>query len=254
MDGLGVLWLFGPPRDAVLHFGVRAHAKVVDEFLQRLDPVMRDLAANLQTREYGVDYYTTRPPSGNCDFRCVGGWYGPLRVRYFFAGSVTTCSSPPAATSWSNSWRQNRRLPPGSRATPPSRLTPWSVCVAKMPGSLPRPTGSPGRSGTARHACGTSARWPRCCVRRLEGPLPRTRFACAADGLHAAHLFCPDGGRYQLAPDGKQITCTCHGSAAAPARSRAARRRPAGSQGLKASARSCRSWTTVCGRSLTIRK
>ena len=109
-------------------------AQVVDEFLEHLDPVMRDLAANLQTREYGVDYYTTRPASGSCEFRCVGGWYGPLRVRYLVAGSVTGYTSPPAATFWNNSWRRNRRLPPGNRATPPSGSRPGPPAWRKCPG------------------------------------------------------------------------------------------------------------------------
>jgi hypothetical protein len=37
-----------------------------------------------------------------------------------------------------------------------------------------------------------------------------------ADKLHSVHFFCPDGGRYVVSADGKQATCTVHGSAAAP--------------------------------------
>jgi hypothetical protein len=37
-----------------------------------------------------------------------------------------------------------------------------------------------------------------------------------ADKLHAVHFFCPDGGKYELSADGKQVTCSLHGSAAAP--------------------------------------
>jgi hypothetical protein len=34
--------------------------------------------------------------------------------------------------------------------------------------------------------------------------------------LHAAHFFCPDGGKYEISADGKQVTCSTHGSALAP--------------------------------------
>jgi hypothetical protein len=37
-----------------------------------------------------------------------------------------------------------------------------------------------------------------------------------ADRLHTTHFFCPDGGEYVLADDGKSMTCTIHGTAAAP--------------------------------------
>jgi hypothetical protein len=37
-----------------------------------------------------------------------------------------------------------------------------------------------------------------------------------ADQLHTTHFFCPDGGQYQLASDGKSMMCTIHGSAASP--------------------------------------
>jgi hypothetical protein len=37
-----------------------------------------------------------------------------------------------------------------------------------------------------------------------------------ADKLHAVHFFCPDGGLYTVAPDGKSVSCSVHGSALAP--------------------------------------
>jgi hypothetical protein len=30
------------------------------------------------------------------------------------------------------------------------------------------------------------------------------------------HYFCPDGGHYELAPNGKAVVCTLHGSAHSP--------------------------------------
>ena len=37
-----------------------------------------------------------------------------------------------------------------------------------------------------------------------------------ADRLHTTHFFCPDGGQYRLAPDGKSMMCSIHGSTASP--------------------------------------
>ena len=44
-----------------------------------------------------------------------------------------------------------------------------------------------------------------------------------ADALHAVHFFCPDGGKYEVSADGKQVTCSVHGTAGHAA----AARRPA---------------------------
>jgi hypothetical protein len=37
-----------------------------------------------------------------------------------------------------------------------------------------------------------------------------------ADKLHAVHFFCPDGGKYLVSADGKEVTCSVHGSLAKP--------------------------------------
>ncbi|HKQ51531.1 MAG TPA: hypothetical protein VJT74_04125 [Pyrinomonadaceae bacterium] len=37
-----------------------------------------------------------------------------------------------------------------------------------------------------------------------------------AERLHAVHFYCPDGGLYTVAPDGKSVSCSVHGTALAP--------------------------------------
>ena len=37
-----------------------------------------------------------------------------------------------------------------------------------------------------------------------------------ADALHGVHFYCPDGGRYELSPDGRQVVCPLHGDASTP--------------------------------------
>src|SRR5262249_13195354 len=62
------------------------------------------------------------------------------------------------------------------------------------------PLSSAGRALTARRAEDDMNR----ALRRL------------ADRLHTVHFFCPEGGQYELSPDGKTVTCSVHGSALAP--------------------------------------
>src|SRR5258708_9324388 len=38
----------------------------------------------------------------------------------------------------------------------------------------------------------------------------------AADKMHTVHFFCPEGGYYVVAPDGKTVLCSAHGSALNP--------------------------------------
>jgi hypothetical protein len=48
-------------------------------------------------------------------------------------------------------------------------------------------------------------------IRELSGQI-----RLQADRLYTTHFFCPDGGEYLLTGDGKSMTCSIHGSAAAP--------------------------------------
>jgi hypothetical protein len=40
--------------------------------------------------------------------------------------------------------------------------------------------------------------------------------ADGADAVHAVHFFCPDGGKYELSPDGRHVICSKHGTALSP--------------------------------------
>ena len=49
-----------------------------------------------------------------------------------------------------------------------------------------------------------------------DGPIDPRLLHREADQLHAVHFFCPDGGRYEVSPDGRQVICSFHGTAAEP--------------------------------------
>jgi hypothetical protein len=51
-------------------------------------------------------------------------------------------------------------------------------------------------------------------VQKIDRAAELSRQVCqTADQLHTVHFFCPEGGTYLLAPDGKSMICTVHGSA-----------------------------------------
>ena len=37
-----------------------------------------------------------------------------------------------------------------------------------------------------------------------------------AERLYSTHFYCPDGGKYEVSADGKEVTCSVHGSAHSP--------------------------------------
>ena len=37
-----------------------------------------------------------------------------------------------------------------------------------------------------------------------------------AEKLYGVQFYCPDGGKYEVSPDGKQVSCTTHGCAELP--------------------------------------
>ena len=69
----------------------------------------------------------------------------------------------------------------------------------------------------SRHAClknlGPLSSVARAATASNQSGVGATRIA---DGLHGVHFFCPDGGRYELQPDGQSVICSVHGSVMSP--------------------------------------
>ena len=49
-----------------------------------------------------------------------------------------------------------------------------------------------------------------------KGPAKPADVAREADRLYGAHSFCPDGGKYEVSPDGRTVRCSLHGTATEP--------------------------------------
>jgi hypothetical protein len=71
----------------------------------------------------------------------------------------------------------------------------------------------------ARHACldnlGPLSDAARALAARSGTTQPADPLA-RAEMMLGARLYCPDGGKYELSPDGKHVTCSVHGSALNP--------------------------------------
>jgi hypothetical protein len=206
-------------------------AKVVDHFLEGLDPLFAALARQRERRDrfgFAQDFYFLKNDR-SVVVRGNSVGFGPVKFRFFSArigngfyvasklfiledlaaleaakkkdpakvdrGPVAHAMVRVRAENWDKvlpdyrlGWAENNR----------------QACLDNL-----GPLSSIGRSFTAsglgkRDAADRSAAELGTEVHRL------------ADRLHAVHFFCPEGGRYELSPDGKAITCSLHGSALAP--------------------------------------
>jgi hypothetical protein len=57
-----------------------------------------------------------------------------------------------------------------------------------------------------------------------------------AHRIYGVHFYCPEGGRYEVAKDGKSVSCSVHGTALAPTQ-------PAAEPGARAPHRHLREFT-----------
>jgi hypothetical protein len=194
-------------------------AKVVDEFLASADAA---LAANArQPPERGWislarDFYAL-PQAGGTAARCHVLRFGPLTWRFFWQriGNGLYVASKPFILDDLVKMKDAAR-PPEADTTAHAmiRVRPehWEQVLADYRLSW---------AESNRHAC-------------LENlaPLSGVARALAATGvggavdeagrLYGVHYYCPDGGEYRVAADGKTVECSIHGSAREPRQVRAA--------------------------------
>jgi hypothetical protein len=212
-------------------------AALVDEFVEALDAVAAALARGPNRILDGIfqtDFYRVVHPSGVV-IRGNGLQLGPVKWRFFTArvGKAFYVATKQyiiedliAAEA-----ARNGKQDPGPVAHAMIRVRPenWNKTLADY------------RLGWAendRQACLCNL-GPLSQVGRAFGTaaargeysealaVRRGREVCRlADGLHATHFFCPDGGDYLLDRDGRAVTCSVHGWAQQP-RQYATQRGPA---------------------------
>jgi hypothetical protein len=195
-------------------------AKTVDAFLDYLDTALARMARQARERDFfGVDfdYYKLPADKGT---RAYAIRFGPLKWRFFFAriDNGLYIASKPYILDDLRAAAVDRAKGgdggPVGHGMVRIRARSWQRVLAEY------------RLGWAennREACLNNLGPLSSVGRALVAAAPdapaevRDReLRRLADRLHAVHFFCPEGGNYQLKPDGKAVTCSVHGSALDP--------------------------------------
>jgi hypothetical protein len=199
-------------------------AKIVDDFLTRLDVFLAVLARQRDNPGFfGVqqEFYNF-PLDRKKALRAYGLRFGPVKWRFFWGriGNGLYLASKPFILEDFQALEAARVKEPGvvkavdhgPQAHAMIRLRPqnWNQVLADY------------RLGWAennRDAClqnlGPLSSIARSLTSTGQPPLAAElhRFA---DQFYGVHFFCPEGGRYIPSPEGKAVTCSVHDSALAP--------------------------------------
>ncbi|HYE16213.1 MAG TPA: hypothetical protein VD968_17375 [Pyrinomonadaceae bacterium] len=240
------VYLSAPARDAA----------VVDRMLERLDAHLAISARRSQRRgrlDFEQDFFKYRL-SGGQTARAFGFRFGPAKLRFFWArvgrglyvaskpfiledlAALEAEAPPQGETAQVRAGDED----PAAHAEALVRAYNWQHVLNDYRLSW---------AENEREACinnlGPLADAARALTSRA--PAPSAGEAAAptgealdravlelADRLHAVRHFCPDGGQYRVAPDGRSVSCTVHGTAAEPRQPTAPSDRSAAGQTMRA--------------------
>jgi len=199
--------------------------QLVDKFLNKLDATLAGLARHPQRGGWlnlDHDFYKVPLEGSDARVRCYSVRFGPVKWRLFFAriGDGLYVASKrfilddlaAAQKERSQAAARGEKIDRGPSAHAMVRVRPehWNKVL---------PTFRLGWAESSRQSCldnlGSLSNVARAVTASGKQATPEVIHR-QADLLHGVHFFCPDGGRYELGPDGKQITCSVHGSALAP--------------------------------------
>ena len=200
-------------------------AELVDRTLERLDVYLAEIARSRDERgwlDLEMDFYRSPLSGTSPPVRCYSIAFGPVKWRVFFArvgGGLYLASKrfiledlERLEQSRAKAKASGRQADEGPVAHAMIRIRPehWKEIL---------PAFRLGWAEASREACLNNL-GPLSSVARLalsaEGGVKAEEILRRADAAHAVHFFCPDGGRYELAPGGREIVCTAHGSASMP--------------------------------------
>jgi hypothetical protein len=192
-------------------------AQIVDKFLDELDTTLAAVAR--QPRgvgwfDFAFDFYRVPLKGTDERIRCYAVEFGPVKWRLFFAridrglylASQRFILEDLAAAA-------EKKADGGPTAHAMVRVRPehWKEVL---------PAFQLGWAESSREAClnnlGPLSSVARAVSASGGGHAEPGQVCRQADELYAVHFFCLDGGQYVLSPDGRQVTCSVHGSAAAP--------------------------------------
>ncbi len=193
--------------------------KIVDEFIDELDTTLAELA-RMETGAGGFfnldfDFYRVPLEEKDNRIRCYSLGLGPVKWRVFFAriGDGLYIASKRFILEDLEAAAKEKKTDDGPTAHGIVRVRPdhWDKVL---------PAFQLGWAETSRVAClnniGPMSSVARAVRASAGGSITASDVHRETDKLHAVHFFCPDGGRYEVSPDGKQITCSVHGTALTP--------------------------------------
>ncbi|MCX7426936.1 MAG: tetratricopeptide repeat protein [Planctomycetia bacterium] len=195
--------------------------KIVDKFLDELDETLAVLARRKERGgwiELDYDFYRVNSTEKGAEkgrrTRCYSVRFGPVRWRLFFEriggglyiasqreilDDLAAAAKTPPADQGPTAHAMIRVRPEHWKDVMPSFRLGWAegsreACLNNL--------GSLGPVARALAASGAAVK-----------PADVDR---AAGRLYGAYSFCPDGGKYEISPDGREVHCSLHGTAMAP--------------------------------------
>jgi hypothetical protein len=219
-----------------------ADAKIVDDFLDQLDPLV---AREARQRERGGffeihgDFCKTATPRG-LPARSLSIHIGPITWRMFWArvgNGLYLSNKLFVFDDLAEAATQSAANPDkGPAAHAMIRLRPqnWNLVL---------PDYRLGWAENDREACLSNIGPLSSMARSLASTMAEAgdpKFVKAlhelAHRIYGVHFYCPEGGRYEVAKDGKSVPCSVHGTALAPTQ-------PAAEPGARAPHRHLREFT-----------
>jgi hypothetical protein len=202
--------------------------QVVDDFLAGLDGALARLARQRPSGGWWPeenDFYRFGPQKA---FRAYSLRFGPVKLRFFWAriGNGLYLASKPFILDDLHALEVERAkgnkvkpaLPdPAGHAVVKVRAANWNRVLPDYRLSWAEnnrraclnnlgPLASVGRAVVASSQAGAKRTLPELSLLTRQ----------TADQLYGVHFFCPEGGRYELTPDGRTCRCSVHGWAADP--------------------------------------
>ncbi len=197
-------------------------AKIVDEFIEQLDTIFAEIARRNQDAwwfDFDFDFYRVPLADKDPRVRCFCVEIGPIKWRLFFAriGDGLYIASKRFIL---EDLAAIEKKPADGGPVDGGPVAHGMVRIRADHWKTVLPAFQLGWAESSRVAClnnlGPLSSIARALHASGEKTIGSQQLNEATDRLHAVHFFCPDGGRYVVSPDGKEVSCTTHGTAAAP--------------------------------------
>jgi hypothetical protein len=207
--------------------------QIVDRFLERLDSFLVVLSHQRETDFLPIsyDFYTFRSGQDQAQlFRSYGFRFGPVKWRFCWAriGNGLYIASKPFVLEDLVANSAGRNDAPRSKVAVSDKGPEAHAMVRVRPENWNEvlPDFRAGWAENNREAClqnlgplSSVARAFTATQNKIDdaerAKLAR-RIHQQTDHLHTVHFFCPEGGNYVLATDGKSMTCSVHGGPEGP--------------------------------------